>query len=253
MLFIVGIGTAPSQLTLEALEALKSCQKAYLEDYTSQYSSGSLQETEKLIGKSFVPLGRTQVEEGFGPILGEARLSDIAFAVPGNPLDATTHVQILLDAKEKGVGAKTIPGIGVFGLISLCGLERYKFGRTTSIVFHEDGFEPESFYDAILDNKKLGLHTLCLLDIKKDENRLMGINHALSILESIEERREKNVIAESVLVGLAGIGSGSGQMKAGTLGQLKRCSFIPFPQSLIVCGRLNEKEIECLRAFSGLE
>ncbi len=253
MLSIVGLGLNPGHLTVEALETLRACQKAYLEDYTSQYSSGSLQETEKLIGKPFLPLGRKQVEEEFSAVLDEAKLKDVCLAIFGNPLDATTHVQILLDAKEKQVLTQVLPGIGIFDFSASSGLDRYKFGRTTSIVFHEDGFEPESFYDVILENKKLGLHTLCLLDIKKEESRLMTIRHGLSVLESIEERREKNVLGESIMVGMTAMGGSVAQIKAGTMNQLKVCDFISFPQSLIVCGKLNEKEIEALKGLARLE
>ncbi len=253
MLWIVGIGLNPRQVVLEGLDVLKSCSKAYVENYTSQYSAGSLQELEALIGKQLAQLDRKQVEEGFGMVLDEAKLSDICLAVFGNPLDATTHIQLLLDAREKGVQVRVIPGIGIFDFVSGCGLERYKFGRTTSIVFQEKGFEPEGFYDAILGNKKLGLHTLCLLDIRKDEGRLMGIRHALSTLESIEERREQSILAESIMVGLAGLGSTGQQVKAGTMEQLKRSDFTSFPQSLVVCGKLNEKEMEGLRKLADLE
>lgn len=253
MLWLVGVGLQPKQLTLEALEALKSCAKVYLEDYTSQYSMGSVQELERLIGKPVVPLSRKQVEEDFAPIIEESKSMDVCLAVFGTPLDATTHVQLLIDAREKGAGAVVVPGLSIFGMVSLAGLDRYKFGRTTTIVFHEQEFEPESFYDVILENKKTGLHTLCLLDIRKDENRLMGIRHALSLLESIEEKREKNLLADSILVGLAGMGGSSQQLKAGALEQLKQCSFTSYPQSLIVCGKLNEKETEALRKLAGLE
>ena len=121
------------------------------------------------------------------------------------------------------------------------------------MVFHEDDYEPESFYDAIIDNKKSGLHTLCLLDIKKDESRLMSIRNALSLLEAIEERREESKLGDSIIVAVAGAGSSNRQLKAGTMEQLKRYEFTAFPQSIIVCGKLNEKEMEALRKLAGFE
>ena len=38
--------------------------------------------------------------------------------------------------------------------------------QTVSIVFFTDTWRPDSFYDKIAANRRLGLHTLCLLDIK---------------------------------------------------------------------------------------
>ncbi len=253
MLFLVGLGLKPKHLTQEALDALRQCRKAYLENYTSEYSEGGYEDIEDIIGKAFTKLGRQEVEEGFSAILEEAKTTDICLAVFGNPMNATTHVQILLDAQAAGAKAKAIPGISIFEYVSFAGLERYKFGRTTSIVFHGEDYEPESFYDTILENKKSGLHTLCLLDIKKDEGRMMDIRHAVSLLESIEEKREENVLGESLAVGIAGAGSKSGQMKAGTMEQLRGHNFSGFPQALVICGKLNEKEIEALRALGGLE
>ncbi|HLC79132.1 MAG TPA: diphthine synthase [archaeon] len=252
MLYIVGIGLSAQQLTLEALEILKGCEKIYIEEYTSRYPSSSAKELEQIIAKPVVSLMRKQVEEEFGIILEQARAENIALAVYGNPLNATTHLQILLDAKEKGIKARAIAGISIFEFVAFTGLERYKFGRTTSIVFHIEDYEPESFYDAIIENKKLGLHTLCLLDIKKEEEKMMSISHAISVLEVIEEKREMSALSESIGVGIAGAGSDDCQIKAGTLDQLKSYNFTSYPQCLIVCGKLNEKEIEALRNLSDL-
>ncbi len=253
MLCVVGIGLKPGHLTLEALETLKGCDRVYLENYTSSYSEGSFENLEDLIGKAVTRLGRKEVEGGFASVLEDAKSSKIALAVFGNPLNATTHLQIILDAKKAGVEVKVIVGISALEFVAFTGLERYKFGRTTSIVFQEDDYEPEGFYDAIIENKKTGLHTLCLLDIRAEEKRMMSIRNALSILETIEEKREQNVLSESIMVGIAGAGSDSQQIKAGTAEQLKAFGFTAFPQSLIVCGKLNEKELEGLKGIGGLE
>ncbi len=252
MLHIVGIGLKPRHISLEALETLKECEKIYLESYTSEYSSGSRDNLEDLLGKAVTGLDRKQVEEEFGAVLEEAKTKKIGLAVFGNPMNATTHIQILLDAKELGVKTQVIPGMSVFEFVAFTGLDRYKFGRTTSIVFHDEDYEPESFYDAILENKKHGLHTLCLLDIKKEQDKMMNVHHAISLLERIEEKREKSVLSESIMIGLAGLGSNNEQIKAAPMEELKKFVFTQFPQSLIICGKLNEKEIEALRELSGL-
>ncbi len=253
MLYLTGIGLQPKHLTLEAIEALKACEKVYLEGYTSAYSTGGRDALEDIIGKAVSVLSRKQVEGEFLPVLEGAMQKNVALCVFGNPLNATTHVQVVLDAKKLGVKTIIIPGISVFEFAAFTGLERYKFGKTTSIVFQEDDYAPESFYDTILENKKMGLHTLCLLDIRADEEKMMAVRHAVSILESIEEKREKNVVSESILIGMAGMGSASQQVKAGTTEQLKARNFSSSPQSLIVCGKLNEKEMEGLKALAELE
>ncbi|HIH09851.1 MAG TPA: diphthine synthase [Candidatus Diapherotrites archaeon] len=253
MLCLVGIGLYPGQLTLEALSALRECEKIYLENYTSSYSQGSIDKLKELTGKEVATLARRQVEEELTPVIEEARTKKIALAVFGSPLNATTHVQILLDAKKMGVQTKAIAGISIFEYVAFTGLDRYKFGRTTTIVFHGENYEPESFYDTIAQNKKAGLHTLCLLDIQAENEKMMDVRHAISLLEMIEEKREESAISESICIGIAGAGSDGSQIKAGTLEQLKKFNFSIYPQSLIVCGKINEKEGEALRALSDLQ
>ena len=48
-------------------------------------------------------------------------------------------------------------------------------------------------YDQIKDNQKNGLHTICLLDIKKDEEpeRMMNCKEAIEILEKISKKRNE--------------------------------------------------------------
>ena len=59
-----------------------------------------------------------------------------------------------------------------------CGLSLYRFGETISICFFTEKWKPDSFYDKIKNNMSIGLHTLCLLDIKvkeqSDENLAKG-------------------------------------------------------------------------------
>ena len=253
MLYIIGLGLKPKDISIEGINALKNCEKIFLESYTSQYATGTPQELEVLIGKNLIELNRKQVEEEFKKEIEEAKTKNIALCIYGNPLNATTHLQVILDAKKLGVETKLIAGLSIFEYVAFTGVERYKFGKTTSIVFHEDGYEPESFYDAILENKSIGLHTLCLLDIKMNQNRMMNIRQGLSLLEMIEEKREKNILNESIIIGIAGLGSENQQIKAGTLEQIKEFNFSIFPQSLIVCGKLNEKEIEALKEICDLK
>lgn len=253
MLYLVGIGLSPKHITKEAVSALKSCEKIYLDGFTSQLPEGHVASLSSELGKEIIVLGRKEIEERFIEKFVLQCKGNVALAVPGNPLNATTHVQLAIEGKESNVPVKIVPGISIFDFLAFTGLDRYKFGRTATIVFHEDEYEPESFYDVIVKNKSLGLHTFCLLDIKKEENRLMNIGQAISLLELIEERREKNIISESILVGLAAMGTEKEQIFAGTSEKVKNFNFHSMPQSLIVCGNPNEKEIEALKVLGGLE
>lgn len=250
MFYLIGLGLNPKQITAEAIDAIKSCSKVFFESYTSRYSEGSIAEIEKLTGKRFVELKREGVERGFELILKEGKDENIALLVFGNPLNATTHVQLLLDAEGLGVKMKVVAGISIFDFLGKSGLDPYKFGRTCTIVYQRENYAPESFYDIIEKNHAAGLHTLCLLDIGAENDSMMSVSEALGILEKIEKKRGKSIMQHAVLVGLYGMGSGNGKVKAGSLNELKRSSYAAFPQSLIVAGQLNDKEKEALHALA---
>lgn len=166
----------------------------------------------------------------------------------GNALTATTHLQLLIDAKNKGIKYKIIPGISITNNIAESGLDEYKFGRTVTICYHLENFKPESFYDQIKENQKIGLHTLCLLDIKKDENpkRLMNSKEAINVLNEISAKRgEKNNFE---YVSLIAMGNEKQKIifKEKNIIDSKEITEL-FPQSLIVLGKLNEKEKEGLK------
>ncbi|MEK6973329.1 MAG: diphthine synthase [archaeon] len=250
MLYLIGIGLKPEHLTLEALNAIKKCKKIYLEAYTSKYAEGSVKELEKIIGAKLVELGRKAVEEGFESALTEAKKEDIALLIYGNVFSATTHVQLLLDAKEKNIIVETIPGISIFSFLGKTGLSEYKFGRTVSIVFWQENYKPESFYDKILDNYSNSMHTLCLLDIKKEakEERLMKPKEALEILQGIAKERSGHIFDNTLIGIISKAGAEDEKIVFGKIQDLIKMEF-DTPACLIVCAQLDEKEKEALELW----
>ena len=55
--------------------------------------------------------------------------------------------------------------------------------QAVSIVFFTETWRPDSFYDRIAANRKLGLHTLCLLDIKVKEPSLEALARGKTVYE----------------------------------------------------------------------
>ncbi|MFA6269255.1 MAG: diphthine synthase [archaeon] len=252
MLYLIGIGLKPEHVTLEAIETIKKCDTAFVEVYTSQYAQGFIDELKELTGKKFLELNRNEVEEQFESALMSANKNNVGLLIFGNPLTATTHIQLLLDAKEKGIKYKVIPGISITNMIAESGLDEYKFGRTVTICYHVEGFEPESFYDQIKENQKSGLHTLCLLDIKKDQKpqKMMNAKEGIEVLEKIAEKRNEH--NNWLYVALIGMGSEKQKILAGHTQIIESKEiYETFPQSLIIPGKLNEKEKECLTQLHG--
>ncbi|MDO8625175.1 MAG: diphthine synthase [Candidatus Diapherotrites archaeon] len=251
MLYLIGIGLNENQLTLEALAALKICKTVYLETYTSRYAGKDdpVPAIERIIGTRITLLPRGAVEEGAQTLVAQAKQHDIALLVYGNPLFATTHVQLLLDAKAARVQTRILQGISILNYLGQTGLDAYRFGRTITIVYPHANYAPVSFFDHLADNHARGLHTLCLLDIDTERQKFMSVTDALSILGKINAKRGTRILANATCIGLYGLGSPDERIEAGTAARLGQTKAQAFPQSLIVCGKLNEKEHEALDAF----
>ncbi|GMQ10859.1 hypothetical protein CsSME_00053698 [Camellia sinensis var. sinensis] len=167
MLYIIGLGLGDGRdITLRGLEAVKRCNKVYMEAYTSLlsfgFSSDSLSTLETLFGKVITIADTETVEERADEILSEARVSDVAFLV-GDPSGATTHTDLVVRAKKLGVFVKVVHNASVMTVVGVCGLQLYRYGETVSIPFFTETWRPDSFYEKIQRNRMLGLHTLCLL------------------------------------------------------------------------------------------
>jgi len=261
MFYLIGIGLKPGHLTGEAKQALENCSQIFLDTYTSAYSEGSIDELKGLVGKEIVSLDRKGIEEGFEPVLRKSKNfgENVALLVFGNALSATTHVQLLLDAKKLGLKTGVIAGISVYNFLGNAGLDQYRFGRTCTIVAPKPGYAPDSFYDVIESNFSRGMHTLCLLDIEAGESKavpvearekkMMSVAEALQLLGKIEKRKGKDVLKKATIVGLYALGSEKQIVKTGPLNVMLRSSFALFPQSLVIAAPLTEKEKEALEAF----
>lgn len=243
MFYLIGMGLNQNQLTREALQVIAKCSRIYLESYTSRLASGTIPELSKLVKKKIKILDRSSVEENAVELMKEAKKKNVAVLVIGNPLFATTHDGLITLAKQKKVKCEIVVGIGIQDYLGLTELNPYKFGRVVTLVKPQPQFAPESFFDQLMENKKMGLHTLCLLDIQSAQNYLMAVPEAIALIESIAAKR--NVSTQDWLAaGMMGMGNKKGKVIRGTFLELKKKKWTLFPQCLVVAGQLNEMEKE---------
>lgn len=258
MLYLIGLGLAWKDLSLKALEAINGCDKVYLETYTS-VADFSANKLSKLIGKPIIELNRKEVEET-KPFFEEAHLKNIALLVYGDPLSATTHTEILQEAKKKTrerssgprqnrsfgseIQVEIIPSSSILTAIAQTGLSLYKFGKTASIPLPEKGFEPESFYDILKQNQSINAHTLFLLDLKPDENIFLTIPKAINQLLSISQKKDNWFTENTLCIGCARLGQNTQKIKAGKAKDLKKEAWGKSPYCLIVPSELHFIETE---------
>lgn len=178
MLYLIGLGlNDENDLTLKTIEIAKKCE-CYCELYTSIWQ-GSMENLEKIIGKEIKVLKRKDLEEEQEIFLEKAKQNDVALFVPGDPLAATTHIDLVYEAKRKKIPVKIIHNASIFSAIGETGLQIYKFGKTATIPMNG---KLENVKSTLKNNKKLGLHTLLLLDIDRETNINMTVKDALKLL-----------------------------------------------------------------------
>ncbi|MEM5773026.1 MAG: diphthine synthase [Candidatus Aenigmatarchaeota archaeon] len=252
MLVLIGLGLFDEKdLSLRGIEEAKKAEKAYLELYTTAWF-GDIKRLEEIVGKKIEILKRKDLEESSDKILEEAKAQDIAILVGGDPLVATTHSALLLEAKKKEIKTKVIHNSSIISAIAETGLHIYKFGPCVTIPFPEKtkGKLPESIYETIKMNKAHGLHTLCLLDIDAEENRLMSVKEALEILFNIEEMRREGVISlEEKIVVFSRAGSKDAKIFFEQIKDLMKTE-VKLPAVLIIPGLLHFTEKEFLETIT---
>lgn len=247
-LFLIGLGLSDvSDISVKGLELARKAITVYLEDYTGKMQC-SVAELEKFLGKKVVIANRELVEQkAEQAILANAGKVDVALLVAGDPLVATTHVDLLLRAEKLGIPVQVIHNASVVSAIGAAGLQVYKFGRTASIPFPEKGYLAETPYDVLAENQKIGAHTLLLLDLRPGENRFMSVNEAIEYLLKVEARRGQQVFTGKTLcVGCARLGSQDQKIRAGSAGDLLKVDFGKPPHCLVVPGKLHFVEEEFL-------
>ncbi len=251
-LIFIGAGLSRDDISLKALSAAKSCDIIFAEEYTSRLSDCSMEELETIIGKKINVLRREEVEEEEIPIK-HALTKKVAFIVAGDPMTATTHISLRIEAEKKGIKTKVIPGVSIYTAVpSILGLQHYKFGRTTTLVYPEENFFPLSPYYVIKENMERGLHTLVLLDINAEKNRLMTVREAIDILLEMESRAKNGVIKEDSLVcAVARAGAEDFIARAGTMKTLREENLGKPPHTMVIPGELHFTEKEALETLCG--
>ncbi len=236
-------------ITLRGKKAIADSDAVFLEGYTSMLLKDRVG-LATLHNKEIEVLGRQGVEQEADRILAATKQGNAAFLVVGDVFTATTHHDLYLRAKEQGIPVKVIPNAGVMNAISLTGLDLYKFGRTTTLVYPEKNYRPTSFYDVIVENKKRGLHTLCLLDIKMDEQRFMTVNEALKLLlEIAEEKNDNTITLHTHAVGVARLTGEDQKILYGPISELLIEDFGAPLHCVVIPGTLHEVEERMLKSW----
>ena len=248
-LVFVGLGLNDDLgISLRALEETKTADHVFIELYTSFLPDFSIKRFAEVSGKKPQTVMRKELEEKGGElILNSALVGKTVLLVPGDPLIATTHVALRIAAAKRKIRTRIIHGASILSAaIGLSGLHNYKFGKSVTIPFPDEtpALTP---YRVIGQNKKLGLHTLCFLDIKSEERQYLTINDGLRELMRTEAEKKENIIQDTAIaVGVARAGSNLPDVKAGFVTELLQHEFGEPPHTLLFAGKLHFMEVDAL-------
>jgi diphthine synthase len=244
MLSIIGLGYSVDP-TIKGLEIMAKSRKIYLDSYTSPVSEGLKAMVEKAIGKEVKLAERKFIEEG--GIIREAQKGDVALLVIGDPFFATTHISMIIEAREKGIKTEVISNSSIFDAVGKTGLSPYKFGRTVTLSYWREKYRPTSPLELIEKNRGIGLHTLVLLDVAEDLGP-MDAKTGIQQVKEMEKAIGKRIINELFVISRAGFEDE--RITFGNIGKLAKESLGKPLFCFVVPGEMTEIEREFAKAMS---
>lgn len=257
MLIFIGLGLYDEKdISVKGLEAVRAADKVYAEFYTSRLMGTSVERMEAFYGRKIHLLGRSDVEDD-PAWLEEARDGDVAFLVGGDAMVSTTHLDLRLRAAELGVMTRVIHSASIVTAVQgLCGLQNYRFGRSTTIPFPYTSrgkrIIPETPYLVLKENLDRNLHTMLFLDIQSaPKERYMTVNEGAALLLEMQANAREQILDGRLAIGIARAGSEDATVKADLLVRLKNYDFGGPLHIIVVPAKLHFMEAKALVALAG--
>ncbi|MDD1718463.1 MAG: diphthine synthase [Methanoregulaceae archaeon] len=249
MLTFIGLGLYDAtDLSVKALECIRSARHVFLEQYTSRLMGTSVAELESLYDRKITLVRREEVEVDPEKILTCAAANETVFLTAGDAMVSTTHADLRIRAADRGIQTSIIHGSSIATAVcGVTGLQNYRFGKSCSVPFPEGKWFPKTPLMVIRENLSRDLHTLVYLDIKPD--RFMTAGEAVSLLEDMAEQEETGI---SLYIGIARAGSRTPAVLAGSPAVLRRADLGGALHVLVVPAALHIVEREYLERFAGL-
>ena len=249
MLTFVGLGLFDlKDISVKGLDCIRNADTVCLETYTSRLSGCTREEMENMYGKAIKVLSRHELEVDPEPLLEQAATGEVVMLVGGDPMVSTTHIDLRMRARMKGISTRIIHGSSISTAVcGLTGLQNYRFGKSCSLPFPHGTWFPLTPINVISENIRQDLHTLVYLDIQ--DNRSMTITEAVALLEEMAERTG---LCIALYVGVARAGSDSPVIRAGDARTLLSTDFGPPLHILAIPASLHIMEREYLELFGGL-
>ena len=259
-LWLIGLGPGNLEyMSKYANDIANACSRRFLEGYTAILPPDQEQKLEESVGV-WERIMRPGVENP-DELLNLAKENSVALLIVGDPMQATTHVDLESRCDEMGINFNVVPGITATALaVSLSGLQSYRFGRQVTIPFSYGDYLPCSPLEMICNNYKNNLHTLVLLDLDPtgmglDKPSPMTPIEAVSLLEKMAEKilQEPSDLKRLDLpvnewrgILLTDISTKNQKVSAGSLSQLSKLEG-GWIHCMIIPSSMNQNELEAFQ------
>ncbi len=245
MLLLIGMGLWDERdISCKGLELARKSDVVFVEFYTSKLMGSNLDRISEFLGKEVVELERSDLEENCSKIIGMAKDKNVAILVPGDPMIATTHSSLVLEAKRRGVKVRVVHSASIINAVcGLTGLHNYRFGKSATVSYPHGDVIPKTPVEVIRMNRSIDAHTLLFLDLHPEP---MSIGEAIDILGKVDES-----VLELFGVGIARAGSEDPFVRCDRLRVLKNVDFgEPLHVLVVLAKTLHFMEYECLRELA---
>lgn len=251
MLYLIGSGIGESDISIGSIEACRRVSKVYYESYTGIIDESKARFLSGKIGKALEGLDRSGLEENSMHVIKEAKSADIAIIFPGDPLIATTHKTIFINAKKENVQVETMHSSSVLSAaIGESGLDFYRFGKVATISRWTDNYKPVSFYESLEVNFSNNLHTLLLLDYIPERGSSMQLGEAARILMEAENHYGKGIIKRSTRVfAMMNLGAKGQKKLYMSMDDMAKAAPENGPACIIIPAKLSEIEEEVISSM----
>ena len=249
MLVFAGLGLNEKTITNEIIEEIKDADKIYFERYTSP----PMPYNEYKFSFQYEQVGREFIENG-NKILEQSKDGKVILLTYGNPMIATTHMDLKMRATEAGIITKVLHNTSIITVLpGETGLHSYKFGRITTLMA-ETQIAPLSVYEVIYKNLLSELHSTILMEYNLDTMKYLAPKDAIKQLLEIEREQKKQVINESTIIIIASrIGMNKQEIFCDTVSKLLERDYDKPPYTIIIPGKLHFTEIESLQQLFNIK
>lgn len=255
-LHFVGLGLYDeTDMSLAGLETARSADQVFAEFYTSKLTGATIEVLEGRIGQPISLLDRESVETQPEMVLEVASKGKAVLLVAGDPMAATTHIDMRLQAEGRGIHTRIFHGASILtAAFTELGLSVYKSGRVCTLQWPTGTYFPSSPYEQLAENHGADLHTLVLMDIRADEGRYMTAAEGCQLLLRYENELAYGVTGPDALACVvARAGAPDCVRVAGRLGDLAEMDFGPALHSIVVPSRLHFMEARALVVLAGAD